>query len=72
MNILYTHAGAMTREKRFHIRLTEEEFEELHLEAERRNVSMAEVMRDLIKSLRRRRRQGGTETWETSPADTPP
>ena len=46
----------MTREKRFHIRLTEEEFEELHLEALRRNVSMAEVMRDLIKSLRRRRR----------------
>ena len=47
MNILYTQAGAMTREKRFHIRLTEEEFEELHLEAQERNVSMAEVMRDL-------------------------
>ena len=46
----------MAREKRFHIRLTEEEFEELHLEAERRDVSMAEVMRDLIKTLRRRRR----------------
>ena len=46
----------MAREKRFHIRLTEEEFEELHLEAQERNVSMAEVMRDLIKTLRKKRR----------------
>ena len=42
----------MSRDKRFHIRLTEQEFEDLRREAERRNISMAEVMRDLIKTLR--------------------
>lgn len=56
IEILYTHIDTMTREKRFHIRLTSEEFEELHMEAERRNVSMAEVMRDLIKTLSKERR----------------
>lgn len=41
----------MARQKRFQVRLNEDEWLRLHTEADRRNVSMSEVIQDYIKRL---------------------
>lgn len=41
----------MARQKRFQVRLNEDEWLRLHAEAHRRNVSMSEVIQDYIKRL---------------------
>lgn len=41
----------MARQKRFQVRLNDDEWLRLHEEANRRNVSMSEVIQDYIKRL---------------------
>jgi len=51
MKALYPQMEHMSRSKAIKVRVTEQELERLQAEANRRGVSMSEVIRDCIKCL---------------------